>query len=96
VGLQRFASRPGFTELQLEAEAEGSGNTVHMVVAHDDPYFVAAAPVVETIRQMLASPRPGVWTQGAFVEPQAFFRNLKQRVLRWTHSYNICLQSAAI
>jgi hypothetical protein len=76
-GLRRFVSRPGFAELQLEAEAEGSGKTVRMVVAHNDPYYITAAPAVETIRQMLAAPKPGVWTQGAFVEPEAFFDNLQ-------------------
>ena len=77
-GLRRFASRPRFAVLQLEAEVEGSGKAVRMVVSHDDPYFITAAPVVATIRQVLAKPKPGVWTQGAFVEPNAFFDKLQQ------------------
>ncbi len=77
-GLQRFASRPRFAQLLLEAEAEGSGNNVRLVVSHEDPYFITAAPVVETIRQMLSAPKPGVWTQGMFVEPVAFFDSLQQ------------------
>jgi saccharopine dehydrogenase (NAD+, L-lysine-forming) len=77
-GLQRFASRPRYAELQLETEVEDSGKPVRMVVSHDDPYFITAVPVVETIRQMLNSPKPGVWTQGMFVEPEAFFDNLQQ------------------
>ena len=77
-GLQRYASRPRFALIQLEAEVEGSGKSVRMVVSHDDPYFITAAPVVATIRQMLAAPKPGVWTQGSFVEPEAFFDSLQQ------------------
>ncbi len=78
-GLKRFASRPRSAVLQLEAEVEGSGKTVRMVVSHDDPYFMTAAPVVETIRQVLANPNPGVWTQGGFVEPETFFDKLQQK-----------------
>ncbi len=78
-GLQRFASRPKCAKLQLEAEVEGSGKTVRMMVSHDDPYFITAAPVVETIRQVLSAPKPGVWTQGMFVEPEIFFDKLKQK-----------------
>jgi hypothetical protein len=77
-GLKRFASRPRYAELQLETEVEDSDKPVRMVVSHDDPYFITAVPVVETIRQMLNSPKPGVWTQGMFVEPEAFFDNLQQ------------------
>ena len=76
-GLQRYASRPRSAVIQLEAEVEGNSRSVRMVVSHDDPYFITAAPVVATIRQMLAAPKPGVWTQGAFVAPEAFFENLQ-------------------
>lgn len=78
-GLQQFASRPGYAVLQLDAEIGPAGRTVQMVVSHDDPYFITAAPVVETIRQILARPKPGVWTQGGFVEPNAFFDSLLQQ-----------------
>lgn len=77
-GLQRFASRPRRAILQLEAEVKGSNDTVNMVVSHDDPYFITAASIVETIKQMLTSPKPGLWMQGSFVEPEGFFKGLKQ------------------
>ncbi len=77
-GLRRFASRPRFAVLQLEAQAEGSGDRIRMVVAHEDPYFITAAPVVETIRQVLSAHKPGVWTQGMFVEPEALFDYLQR------------------
>ena len=77
-GLRRFASRPRCAVLQLEAEIEGSGDSVRMVVSHNDPYFITAAPVVETIRQVLSSAKPGVWTQRMFVEPETYFDNLQQ------------------
>ena len=76
--LRRFASRPRYAELKLDAEVEDSGKTVSMVISHDDPYFITAVPVVETIRQIFSSPKPGVWTQGMFVEPETFFDNLQQ------------------
>ncbi|WP_438454492.1 saccharopine dehydrogenase NADP-binding domain-containing protein [Vibrio alginolyticus] len=77
-GLQRFASRPRQAILQLEAKVKGSNDTVNMVVSHDDPYFITAASVVEAIKQMFTSPQPGLWTQGSFVEPEGFFKGLKQ------------------
>ncbi len=77
-GLRRFASRPRCAVLQLEAEIEGSGDSVRMVLSHNDPYFITAAPVVETIRQVLSSAKPGVWTQRMFVEPETYFDNLQQ------------------
>nr|MDJ0834509.1 saccharopine dehydrogenase NADP-binding domain-containing protein [Gammaproteobacteria bacterium] len=76
--LRRFASRPRYAALQLEAEVEGIGDSIRMVVTHDDPYYITAAPVVETIRQVFSAPKPGVWTQGMFVEPESFFDKLQR------------------
>jgi len=33
---------------------------------------------VAAIRQMLREPRPGVWTQAAFVKPDPFFQHLQE------------------
>ena len=80
-GLRRHASRPSFALVQLDGERE-DGTPVKMTVAHDDPYYATAAPVVATILQALANPKPGVWTQAAFVETDAFFDSLQQMGLK--------------
>lgn len=77
-GLRRHASRPSFAVVQLDGErADGSG-PVLMKVAHADPYYLTAVPVVATIQQALEDPKPGVWTQSSFVDPDLFFTRLRE------------------
>ena len=40
--------------------------------------MMTAVPTVATIRQMLSTPKPGVWTQAAFVEPVRFFEQIRE------------------
>ena len=83
-GLRRHASRPPFAVVQLDGErADGSG-PVKMRVSHDDPYYATAVPVVATILQALENPKPGVWTQAAFVEPGPFFDSVQEMGLQVT------------
>ena len=75
-GLRRFASSSDFGVLVLDGRRRASGEAVRMRVLHSDPYVLTAAPAVATIRQMMSQPRPGVWTQAAFVDPTRFFDQL--------------------
>jgi len=77
-GLRRFASVEHHGVLVLVAQRASDGEPVRMRVWHDDPYVLTAAPAVATIRQMASDPRPGVWTQAAFVEPVRFFEDVNQ------------------
>ena len=77
-GLKQFASRPSNALIQLDAEATGSSKLVHMLVSHDDPYYITAASSVVTIKQILDTPKAGVWTQGSAIEPTTFFSQLQE------------------
>ncbi len=77
-GLRTLASHAQQADLILEGTRAADGSPVAMVVSHPDPYVLTAVPVVATIRQMLATPKPGVWTQSGFVEPGPFFDTLAQ------------------
>lgn len=77
-GLRRLASEAPYGVLLLDAERASDGSPVRLRVSHADPYVLTAAPAVATIRQMLSHPKPGVWTQAGFVEPQSFFESLQE------------------
>lgn len=81
-GLRGYASRAGSAVVQLDGERADGAGPVKMTVSHDDPYFLTAVPVVATIQQVLTDPKPGVWTQAAFVEPDGFFESLQGMGLR--------------
>jgi len=54
------------------------GKHVRIRVSHDNGYDLTAFPVVAGVEQLLDGPRrPGVFTQGHFVEPAAFLRRLE-------------------
>ena len=76
-GLEWFASAPDTAVLVLEAESASAGKPIRLRVAHADPYFLTAAAAVAAIRQMVAEPIPGVWTQAGFVSPAPFFGSLQ-------------------
>ncbi len=88
-GLRRFASRPGHAIVQLDGERADVSGTVKMTISHDDPYFLTAVPVVATIRQVLTAPKPGTWTQAAFVEPDQFVAHLQSMGLRVNSEYGL-------
>ena len=76
-GLRRFDSEREFAEVVLEAESL-DGKQVGFRVSHPDAYLLTAAPAVVTVRQLMRTPRPGVWTQAEFVAPGPFFESLAQ------------------
>jgi saccharopine dehydrogenase (NAD+, L-lysine-forming) len=75
-GLRRFSRPPYATILQLDGGAADQPVRPLMRLRHEDAYLLTAAPVVATIRQVLADPRPGVHLQAMLVEPAAFFTDL--------------------
>lgn len=75
-GLRRFSRPPYTTYLQLDGGEAGQPDRPLMRLHHDDAYLLTAAPVVATVRQLLAEPRPGVHLQGMLVAPAAFFADL--------------------
>ncbi|MCU0284661.1 MAG: saccharopine dehydrogenase NADP-binding domain-containing protein [Candidatus Nanopelagicales bacterium] len=76
LGLRRCSRPPYATFLQLDGGADDQPIRPLMRLRHDDAYLLTAAPVVATIRQVLADPRPGVHLQGMLVEPTTFFADL--------------------
>jgi len=77
-GLRRWASARSGAVLVLEGERTEGSPEVRLRVAHADPYLLTAIPAVAAIHQMVRQPRPGVWTQAAFVNPDPFFRHLQE------------------
>lgn len=62
----------------LRMDAQGPGQAFVMTVAHDDAYFLTAAPAVACLLQVFdgAMRKPGLWRQGNLVEPVRFFADL--------------------
>jgi saccharopine dehydrogenase (NAD+, L-lysine-forming) len=55
-----------------------AGRHVRIRVSHDNGYDLTAFPVVAGVEQLLDGPRrPGVFTQGHFVDPAVFLRRLE-------------------
>lgn len=77
-GLRRWASARSGAVLVLEGERAAGSPVVRLRVAHADPYLLTAIPAVAAIQQMVREPRPGVWTQAAFVDPVPFFQRLQE------------------
>lgn len=76
--LKRFASTREEAILMVEADRASGGPLIRVRVSHPDPYALTAIPAVLAIRQMHAQPRPGVWTQAAFVDPGPFIDGLQR------------------
>jgi len=76
-GLRQFASSSEGAALVLEGVAL-DGRRITLRVSHPDPYVLTGIPAVATVRQILAAPKPGVWTQSAFVEPRHFFQDVER------------------
>ena len=81
-GLRRFSRPPYTAMLQLDGAVEGAPAGPLLRVQHEDAYLLTAAPVVATVRQLLADPRPGVHLQAVYVEPGAFFSDLAEMGVR--------------
>ncbi len=80
-GLRRFEASSDFGLLMLQGTTDEE-RSVGLRVFHPDPYWLTAVPVAATAQQMLSAPKPGVWTQAAFVEPRLFFESLERMGLK--------------
>lgn len=74
--LRRLSRPPFATILQLDGAVGDEPLRPLLRLRHEDGYLITAAPVVATVRQLLASPTPGVHLQGMLVEPTAFFADV--------------------
>lgn len=72
----------------LKLQAQGCGDMLEMTVAHGDPYFMTAAPVVACLLQYAdgAFGEPGLFRQGTLVEPVRFFNDLARMGVSVTRS----------
>jgi saccharopine dehydrogenase (NAD+, L-lysine-forming) len=75
-GLRRFASSEEYAALLLQGMTR-DGRQISLRVSHHDAYALTAIPAAAAVRQLLAAPRPGVWTQAAFVRPRPFFESMQ-------------------
>jgi saccharopine dehydrogenase (NAD+, L-lysine-forming) len=67
---RRFSRPPFGLCLKLEAES-ASGQSLEVILSHEDGYEATAIPVVSCLLQWLDGSinKPGVWTMGYLVEP---------------------------
>lgn len=83
LGSLRAFSRPPFgTRLKLEAEGTRAGQDarLELLLAHPDGYFFTAAPAAAALLQWLdgTARRPGLFTQGQWVEPGRLLTDLER------------------
>jgi hypothetical protein len=64
----------------LQMNARGQGRSLRMTVAHDDAYFITAAPAAACLFQYFDGGirKPGLWRQATLVEPVRFFDDLSR------------------
>jgi saccharopine dehydrogenase (NAD+, L-lysine-forming) len=69
---------------------DGKQASVKMRVFHKDPYDLTALPIVCCLEQYQSAPkRPGLWAQALYVEPNAFFKALRDKGAEITSSFPI-------
>lgn len=80
--LKTFCKPPFGTILQLEAAGERDGQpaTMRVKIAHEDGYYLTAAPVVATLLQVLDGTigEPGLWWQANVVQPDRLMDDLQR------------------
>ena len=87
-GLRNFSHPPFGTVLQIEATGKSDGRTesARIRLAHEDAYFLTAAPVVACIEQYLQGRirHPGLWLQANVVDPLPFFASIEEMGVKTT------------
>jgi saccharopine dehydrogenase-like NADP-dependent oxidoreductase len=80
--LKAFSRPPYGTRLKLEAEGlkDGQSHALELLLSHPDGYFFTAAPAAAALLQWLdgSGRRPGLFTQGEWVEPVRLLADLER------------------
>jgi len=78
-GLETFSKPPYNIVLQLEAQGKDPAGTLTLRLAHEDGYFLTAAPTVACIMQYLDGDarQPGLHCLAHVVAPAAFLEDMK-------------------
>jgi len=80
-GLRTFTKPPYATILKLEASGkkDGQEEKIEIMLSHEDGYLFTAIPVVACLMQYLdGTPRPGLWMQANFVEPNKMMKDMQK------------------
>jgi hypothetical protein len=79
----KYTTRPPYGAV-LYLKAQGPGRSLSMTVAHEDAYFITAAPAAACLLQYFDGifSQPGLWRQGTLVEPVRFFEDLARLGVR--------------
>lgn len=79
--LKTFAKPPYGTLLLLQAKGwkDGKQKQMRMLLSHEDGYALTAIPVAACLLQYLeGGPKPGLWFQAHFPEPERFLRDMER------------------